>query len=430
MKFEFDHRTGTMQPKKDEEIYFAQSQGGGMIVDDKKHNIKFIIERDGRITKLFGSFDKDNLNLYDMRDARIISDRVIRLLGRDHKYSDFHYFLKGYVMKESVVKNCSTFLGESVWGGMLNRSTGDTIRKEKGRIIGKLEDGTRLVLSNGAFMDGDLVDFDGKYYCELENVACIAVLNDGNGTDTYYRYDSDTEDVVNMVKCFSTEESIREENNFGLLRAICQSSEWYDNDIDGLDFNIYKRDTHVFSGDEEYIIFTDYDYVNEYAIENEEDLLGDFLKKDEIKRFYDIFGDNFINVDDIKNELEEGYGIYFDDMNEDDRINELLRHNIIEKTDEFFDVDEDGDIDISLPKFDTEDYRDDFIDAFMNSIDDVVEEFVNNYGYDSLDGFADKHKLAELIVNADGPGLIIASYDGVEREETVDGVTYYIYRLN
>ena len=109
MKFEFDHKTGIMRPKKNEEIYFAQSQGGGLIVDDKKNNIKYIIERDGRITKLFGSFDKDNLNLYDMRDARIIADRVMRLLGRDHKYTDFHYFLRGYRMSESFIKTCSDF---------------------------------------------------------------------------------------------------------------------------------------------------------------------------------------------------------------------------------------------------------------------------------------------------------------------------------
>ena len=130
MKFELDHRTGMMRPKKDEEIYFAQSQGGGLIVDDKKNNIKYIIERDGRITKLFGSFDKNNLNLYDMRDARIIADRVRRLLGRDHKYSDFHYFLRGYRMSESFIKTCSDFLNESIWSDIQDRSSGDTVRKE------------------------------------------------------------------------------------------------------------------------------------------------------------------------------------------------------------------------------------------------------------------------------------------------------------
>ena len=130
IKFELDYRTGMMQPKKNEEIYFAQSQGGGLIVDDKKNNIKYIIERDERITKLFGGFDKDNLNLYDMRDARIIADRVRRLLGRDHKYTDFHYFLRGYRMSEGVIKTCSDFLEESIWSDIQDRSMGKTVRKE------------------------------------------------------------------------------------------------------------------------------------------------------------------------------------------------------------------------------------------------------------------------------------------------------------
>lgn len=110
MRFEFDHKSGTMQPKKDDSIYFAQSQGGGLIVDDKKNNVRYIIERDERITKLSGSFRGDGLNFYDMRDARMIADRVARLLGREHKYADFHYFMRGYHMSESVVQNCSDFL--------------------------------------------------------------------------------------------------------------------------------------------------------------------------------------------------------------------------------------------------------------------------------------------------------------------------------
>ena len=36
MKFELDHRTGMMVPKKNENIYFGKSQGGGLIIDDKK----------------------------------------------------------------------------------------------------------------------------------------------------------------------------------------------------------------------------------------------------------------------------------------------------------------------------------------------------------------------------------------------------------
>ena len=68
-KFEFNPRTGMMEPKKDDQIYFAGSMGGGLRIDDHKNNVKYIIERDGKITNLFGITD-DNLNIYDMRDAK------------------------------------------------------------------------------------------------------------------------------------------------------------------------------------------------------------------------------------------------------------------------------------------------------------------------------------------------------------------------
>ena len=95
MKFEFDRRTGQMVPKRDENIYFAGSQGGGLIIDDRKNRKKFIIERDGRITVLFGSMSKDNLHFYDMRDAREIENRVKRMFGTKHPYADYRLFLKG-----------------------------------------------------------------------------------------------------------------------------------------------------------------------------------------------------------------------------------------------------------------------------------------------------------------------------------------------
>ena len=88
MKFELDPRTGHMMPKKDENIYFAKSQGGGLIVDDRKNRKKFIIERDGTITVLFGNMSKDNLHFYDMRDAKAIENRVMRMFGTDHPYAN------------------------------------------------------------------------------------------------------------------------------------------------------------------------------------------------------------------------------------------------------------------------------------------------------------------------------------------------------
>ena len=61
----------------------------------KKNRKKFIIERDGRITVLFGSMSKDNLHFYDMRDAKEIENRVMRMFGTDHPFANYRKFLKG-----------------------------------------------------------------------------------------------------------------------------------------------------------------------------------------------------------------------------------------------------------------------------------------------------------------------------------------------
>ena len=107
MKFELDHRMGQMVPKKDENIYFAKSMSCGLIVNDKKNRKKFIIERDGRITVLFGSMSKDNLHFYDMKDAKQIENRVLRMFGSEHPFANYRKFLKG--LREGYIKTFDEF---------------------------------------------------------------------------------------------------------------------------------------------------------------------------------------------------------------------------------------------------------------------------------------------------------------------------------
>lgn len=107
MKFEFDHKTGHMVPKQDNNIYFSRSMGGGLIVDDKMNKKKFIIERDGRITILFGSMSKDNLHFYDMRNAKQIENRVMRMFGSSHPFANYRKFLNG--VREGYIKTFDDF---------------------------------------------------------------------------------------------------------------------------------------------------------------------------------------------------------------------------------------------------------------------------------------------------------------------------------
>ena len=91
MKFEIDKRTGQMVPKKDDSIYFAKSMSSGLRVDDRKNNVKYVIERDGRLTNIFNF---RTTQLYDTHDARILAQRVTMMFGPDHEYADYTKFTK------------------------------------------------------------------------------------------------------------------------------------------------------------------------------------------------------------------------------------------------------------------------------------------------------------------------------------------------
>ena len=132
----------------------------------------------------------------------------------------------------------------------------------------------------------------------------------------------------------------------------------------------------------------------------------------------------------MKEDLKESQEIYYDEMDEDEAISELLRWEIIEDTEVYFDVDEYGDIDHSLPKFDYTDYKDAYVEKYIDDISDYIDEYISNFGYDGIESYIDTRKLAEKIIEADGPECEIASYDGVEREARIDYTTYYVYRTN
>lgn len=92
MKFEYDTKTCQMRPKKNENIYFARSMSGGLRVDDYLNNIKYVIERNGTITFIFGA--TTSVNIYDRRNANIIAERVKRMFGQSHTYADYKMFQK------------------------------------------------------------------------------------------------------------------------------------------------------------------------------------------------------------------------------------------------------------------------------------------------------------------------------------------------
>ena len=323
---------------------------------------------------------------------------------------------------------------ESIWSDIQDRSMGN-VRKEDGRIIGQLKNGTKLIMPNEAWTDGgELVDFGGSNiytFNESGDKCYIAVINEGD-TDVYYKYDEDSENVANMIKCFEADVDLRKNNDFGALKAMMMQNEWDNGDFDDLDVDVLSDYVSIRVGQSyEFTIYEDRDKAIDYAIGLEKDLLdSDIFTEGSITRFRNILGDDFLDEKSMESDLKDSMESYYNDLDEDDAIEELLRYNVIEDTEDYFGLDEDGDIDHSIPKFDYQDYGDVYAEKYIENIGDVIDEFISNFGYNGIENYVNYDRLAQLIIETDGPESVIASYDGVEREETVNGQTYYIYRVN
>lgn len=432
MKFEFDHRTGTMLPKKDKQIYFAKSQGGGLLIDDKKNNVRYVIEKDESITNIIG-IRGDKVNLYDMKDARIIAERVMRMFGREHKYTDFHYFLRGYRMSENVILNFDEFIEESRFVDLIDKKFSGKLRREDGQVIGQTEDGDKLIIPNDYVDNGSLVDLgSGKDFSYIESAdTYIACVSDGS-SDVFYKYDNDNSiDTVgaNMIEWFTIESKYR--------KYVCGSLEAMGNhiDLDNLD-DIDIEDSNHFDyklfDSKEYFVFWSKKSADNYAIDREKELFEQdgVGGKEDIDRYNNLFGDKVFDVDAMQKELEESYRSYYRYLKESDAIEELLNHNVIKDDEEYFYLDEDDNPDHDRPKFNYRDYTEEYVEKVIDNINDIVDEFITNYGIEGIEEYMDLEKLAEVIVDEDGRGEVISPYNGKEIHESVDDEDYYIYRMN
>ena len=342
---------------------------------------------------------------------------------------------------------------ESIWSDIQDRSMGN-VRKEDGRIIGQLKNGTKLIMPNEAWTDGgELVEFDGNNiytFNESGEEAYIAVINEGD-TDVYYRYDEDSEEVANMIKCFEADESLRTNNNFGMLRALMNQDEWDNDDFDDLEVSIEGNYVNFEFSGFEFIIYDDIDRAKDDAVEDainiekealeglKNELNQKYLSSTELenirKRFHSFIdnirnncGNDGFDEDELKGVFEESFEFDYDEFDEEDAIDALLSREIIEDTEEYFDLDEDGEIDHTLPKFDYQDYKDKYVEKSMEDLGDLVDEYVFRFGYDGIEEYIDFDKVGEMYVDIDGPAHWLAYYDNEDREQRIDDVTYYIYR--
>jgi hypothetical protein len=79
-----------------------------------------------------------------------------------------------------------------------------------------------------------------------------------------------------------------------------------------------------------------------------------------------------------------------------------------------------------------EDYIQSMVDERVDEYEDNIETFINEYGFDKdfIMDFVDVDKVTQEVVDADGYGNLLNSYDGDADLAQVDGEDYYVMRVS
>ena len=184
-----------------------------------------------------------------------------------------------------------------------------------------------------------------------------------------------------------------------------------------------------------YYVFDDYDDAYEAA------------KKDVISLIDDIGvtsirgWENYIDSDWFEDAMKESYESYCYDIEHegssiyDNRlVAECYDAGVIDDDD--FELDEDGDPDYTRCTVESWDLVERLTDYLCNSYDDPIEWYSDNFGSEAVSEVAEHNNLynedaiAEYVVDSDGIGHTLASYDGYDIEYIFEGMTYYMYRCS
>lgn len=423
-----------MIPKEDRQIYFTKSLSGGLRVDDKLNNVKYIIEKNETIKYIFGYH---KVNIYDIRNAKIISERVKRMFGGKHKYSNYKYFLKG----THIVESFDGFISE-LWHKGLNRNkSGENRLEDTGKI--KLPNGKKVRIDDSGYGVPYKLDRDNDLYYKVYDVKGKDTYFfgfDDNGLYNYCIYDEYIpNDDTNLI-CVASSVVDLSGDNFRYLRAFLNSKIYDFDDDTTLDLDNtptgYKC-VYEFSYDNDKVIITnDYDELESYTIDMCEDYLkSESLDKKQIYKYMNLYDDDFLYKDKMYDAMKEYFDDYVynlefqSDTMGKELYNQLESYELIEDTDEYFETKDDGKtLDYDLPLFDVEDKKEELITLMCDDCGgygNYIDWYFENYEY--FDDIVNYHKLAEDMVGYDGVDENLGVYKS--DEVNIDGKTVYIYQL-
>lgn len=149
----------------------------------------------------------------------------------------------------------------------------------------------------------------------------------------------------------------------------------------------------------------------------------------------------FVEEGWFRDALEESNQYYAEDiLSESDRtydnrlVEECYSNGLI--SDDDFELDEDGEIDYTRCQLDSDELIELYVDYLNSFIFDPITEFIKEYGFEEFNRVVREHdlididSLAETVVEVDGRGNSLATYDGKEIKIESNGEWFYIYRTN
>ena len=210
-------------------------------------------------------------------------------------------------------------------------------------------------------------------------------------------------------------------------------------------------------GGAEYAVGLD-ESADQAAIERTRSLIDDIG----YEGFNPGFMEYYVDGDQVADYAEDWF---WDDMSEspedylDDDDRELTQHSKdeIEKINEEIgrlqedleELDSDVEIEVTQDRIDeleerkediemdddnyeyTEDAKDEYVERRMDEVRNDPVGFLRDFGMEeSIKDFIDEDDFIEGVVESDGRGHTLSSYDGVENEVSFDDEWYYIYRTN
>lgn len=162
-----------------------------------------------------------------------------------------------------------------------------------------------------------------------------------------------------------------------------------------------------------------------------DELIGMGLIYDDDSHFYVDKENPKFDIDDYRDELISRV-MKYEEWSKEEATKAVEEYTTSEYIDALIDFDiveendENFELDYDSPKFNEDDMIEELVEKMLKDIDDVVDEYISNF--DNLpDDYYDLEKLAEIMVEVDGVEIRLASQDHEEHIARIDGKTYYVY---